>query len=194
MFKETELRVLSGFFPEGKDITLKQIMEKSGLSYEPVYRNIKELAEKKRILPKRFGKTLVYSLNFEKEDVKTAFFFYAKERFKEFSKKYGTIFRALSKINDENVDFLAVFGSYAKGNPGKESDVDVLCVSSKKKEDEREIIGLKYESNLEFAPVVMLKSEFRKIKKENEIFWKDLVEFGIIFKGYELFYSEAYLK
>src|SRR3989344_2410965 len=162
MLKQTELRILSSFFPEGKERTLKQIMEKSGLSYEPIYRNIQELARKKIISSKRFGKTLVYSLNFEKEEVKTAFFFYAKETLKEFSKKYKIIFNALSKVNDEDVDFLAVFGSYTKGNTGKESDVDVLCVSS--------------------------------TKKENEIFWNDLIKFGIIFKGYELFYSEAYLK
>ena len=194
MLKETELRILSSFFPEGKDITIKIIMQRSGLSYEPVYRVVNSLAEKKIISSKKFGKTLVYSLIFEKEEIKIAFFFYAKEKLKEFSKSHRVIFNALSKVNEENIDFLAVFGSYAKGTPTKDSDVDVLCVSSNKKEDEREIKSLKYETNLEFAPIVIPKKEFKKIKKENETFWNDLVEFGIIFKGYELFYSEAYLK
>ncbi len=194
MLKETELKILGSFFPEGREVTLKQIMQKSGLSYEPVYRNIKEIAGQKIIFSKKFGRTFVYSLNFEKEEVKTAFFFYAKEKLKEFSKKYRVVFNALSEINDGNIDFLAIFGSYAKGNSRKESDVDVLCVSSNKKRDEREIRGLKYATNLEFAPIVMPKSEFRKIKKENEVFWRDLVSFGVIFKGYELFYSEVYLK
>lgn len=194
MLRETELKILGSFFPEGKDMTLKKIMEKSSLSYEPVYRVVNALAEKKIISVKKFGKTLVYSLIFEKEEAKIAFFFNAKDRLKEFSKSYGAVFNALSKFSGKNSDFLAVFGSYAKGNPTKDSDVDVLCVSSKKEEDEREIKGLKYETNLDFAPVVMSKTEFGKIKKENEVFWKDLIKFGIIFKGYELFYSEAYLK
>jgi len=194
MLKETELRILSSFFPEGKEITLKKIMERSGLSYEPVHRVVNNLTQKKLISLKKFGKTLVYSLNFEKEDVKIAFFFYAKEKLKEFSKNHGLIFSGLSKVNGENMDFLAVFGSYAKGTQTKDSDIDVLCASSNKKEDEREIKSLKYETNLNFAPVVIPKLEFKKIKKENEIFWNDLVKFGIIFKGYELFYSEAYLK
>src|SRR3989344_4812442 len=86
MLKQTELRILSSFFPEGKERTLKQIMEKSGLSYEPIYRNIQELARKKIISSKRFGKTLVYSLNFEKEEVKTAFFFKIQRVDKSFSK------------------------------------------------------------------------------------------------------------
>ncbi len=194
MLKETELKILSSFFPEGKDITLRIIMQRSGLSYEPVHRVVNSLTEKKIISSKKFGKTFVYSLIFEKEEAKLAFFFYAKEKLKEFSKNHRVIFNALSKVNEENIDFLAVFGSYAKGTPKKDSDVDVLCVSSNKKEDEREIKSLKYETNLEFAPVVISKKEFKKIKNENEVFWSDLIKFGIIFKGYELFYSEAYLK
>jgi len=194
MLKETELKILSSFFPEGKEITLKKIAERSNLSYEPIHRVVNNLTEKKLVSFKKFGKTLVYSLNSEKEDVKTAFFFFAKEKLKDFSKKHKPIFDGLSKINEENIDFLAVFGSYAKGSQMKESDVDILCVSSDKKKDEKEIKSLKYETNLEFTPVVIPKSEFKKIKKENEVFWNDLVKFGIIFKGYELFYLEAYLK
>lgn len=193
MFTESELKVLSSFFPEGKDVTLKTIMQKSGLSYEPTYRNSLELEAKKIISSKKFGKTRVYSLNFEKEEVKTAFFFYAKQKLRTFSIKHPVICNALSKLDDEHIEFLAVFGSYAKGTQTKKSDVDVLCISSKK-EDEREISSLKYETNFDFAPVVVPKAEFKKIKKENEVFWEDLVSFGIIFKGYELFYSEAYLK
>lgn len=194
MLKETELKILSSFFPEGKEITLKRVMERSGLSYEPVHRVVNSLTEKKIISSKKFGKTLVYSLNSEKEEVKTVFFFYAKEKLKGFSKNHRTIFNALSKVNGENIDFLAIFGSYAKGIQTKDSDVDIICVSSNKTEDEKDIKSLKYETNLDFAPVVMPKKEFKKIKKENEVFWNDLVRFGIIFKGYELFYSEAYLK
>lgn len=194
MLKETELRILSSFFPEGKDITLKIIMQKSGLSYEPVYRVVNALTEKKIISFKKFGKTFVYSLIFEKEEAKLAFFFYAKDKLKEFSKNHRLIFNALSKVNKENSDFLAIFGSYVKGTQKKDSDVDVLCVSSNRKKDEKEIKSLKYETNLDFAPVVISKTEFRKIKNENEVFWSDLIKFGIIFKGYELFYSEAYLK
>ncbi len=194
MLKETELKILSNFFPDGREITLKTIMKKTRLSYEPVYRTLKQLEKEKLVTVKKFGKTLVYSVNFEKEDIKTAFFFYAKENLKMFSKKYRVVFNSLSKIDDENTDFLAIFGSYAKGNPTEKSDVDVLCVSSNKKEYEREIGGLRHETNLDFSPVIISKSEFKKIKKENETFWNDLIRFGIIFKGYELFYSRVYLK
>ncbi|MBU0761292.1 MAG: nucleotidyltransferase domain-containing protein [Nanoarchaeota archaeon] len=191
---ENELNVLSNFFPEGKEITLKIIQERTNLSYEPVHRIMKQLADKKLLFKKKFGKTLVYSLDFTKEKIRIAFILYANEKKEKFEKKYGEIYRALSKIEEDSIDFLAIFGSYAKGSPAKKSDVDVLCVSSKKNKVESKIKGLRYETNLEFAPVLISKSEFTKIKKENRQFWDDLIDYGLIFKGYELFYFYAYLK
>ena len=67
---ENELKVLSSFFPEGEEITLKIIQERTKLSYEPVNRILKQLVEKNLVLEKKFGKTLVYSLDFTKEKIK----------------------------------------------------------------------------------------------------------------------------
>ncbi len=191
---ENKLNVLSSFFPEGNEITLKMIQERTRLSYEPVHRTMKQLLEKKLVLEKKFGKTLVYDLDFTKEKIRIAFILYANEKKEKFEKEYGNIYRALSRISEEDIDFLAVFGSYAKGSPTKKSDIDVLCVSSNKNRVEGKIKGLRYETNLEFSPVVMSKTEFAKIKNENEQFWNDLVDYGIILKGYELFYYYAYLR
>ncbi len=189
-----ELKVLSSFFPEGKEITLKVIQKRSKLSYEPVHRIVKQLVDKKLLFVKKFGKTLVYSLDFTKEKIKIAFILYSNERKEKFAEDYGRIYKALSKIDEEDIYFLIVFGSYAKDNPTKQSDVDLLCVSPNKNKVESKLKGLRYETNLEFTPVVISKTEFAKIKKENEQFWKDLVDYGIIFRGYELFYYYAYLK
>ena len=189
-----ELNVLGSFFPEGKEITLKVIQKRSKLSYEPVHRIVKQLVDKKLLFVKKFGKTLVYSLDFTKEKIKIAFILYSNERKEKFAEDYGRIYKALSKIDEEDIYFLIVFGSYAKDNPTKQSDVDLLCVSPNKNKVESKLKGLRYETNLEFTPVVISKTEFAKIKKENEQFWRDLVDYGIIFRGYELFYYYAYLK
>ena len=191
---ETEFEVLKSFFPEGKEITLKEIMKRSGYSYEPVYRTVKQLVEKQLILLKKFGKTLVYSLNFNKNFVKIAFFLYANEKKEEFSKKHFLITKSLSDLTEDDLDFLAIFGSYAKGNYTKNSDIDILAVTNKQKNIESEIKSLKYKLGKELVPVVIPKIEFAKIKNENEQFWKDLIKYGVIFKGYELFYYYAYLK
>ena len=192
--KETEFNILKSFFPEGKEITLKDIMKRSGYSYEPVYRTLKQLVEKKLISLKKFGKTLVYSLNFNKDSVKIAFFLYANEKKEEFSKKHFSIAKSLSELPEDKIDFLAIFGSYAKGNYTKKSDIDILAVTNKQKAVESEIKSLKYTLGKNLAPVVIPKTEFAKIKNENTQFWDDLIKYGIIFKGYELFYYYTYLK
>ncbi len=190
---KTELDILQSFFPKGKDITLKEIMTKSGYSYEPVYRTLQNLVKKGQISVKRFGKTLVYALDFKKEYSKLAFYHYAKERLKIFRKKHFNITSALLSLSEDKTDILAVFGSYAKGNERKESDIDVICETSEAKELKDEIYSLKRSHNLDFSTVVVSKIEFSKIRMENKEFWHDLVEYGIIFKGYELFYYYAYL-
>ena len=62
---EAETRILKSLFPKGTDATLREVMEKSGYSYEPVYRNVQELLKRKIITEKKFGKTLVYSIDFK---------------------------------------------------------------------------------------------------------------------------------
>ena len=190
---ETVLEMLKAFFPKGKEMTLKEIMKKSSYSYEPVYRTLQELEKKKIIGVKKFGKTLVYDLNFSKQEPKIAFYLYAVRRANDFSKKHPSIFAALSELPEDKIDILAIFGSYAKGIQHEKSDVDVICVTSENDLTSK-IRALKHAYNKNFSPVVLPKSEFAKIKVENKEFWHDLVEYGIIFKGYELFYYYTYLK
>ena len=190
---ETELEMLQSFFPEGKDLTLKKIMERASYSYEPTYRTLQELTKKKIIYAKKFGKTLVYEIELKKIESKTAFYHYAIRKASGFSKKHPFISTAISELPEDKIDILAVFGSYAKGTQHEKSDVDVICVTSEN-EIASKIRALKHAYNKNFSPVVIPKSEFAKIKTENKEFWNDLVKYGIIFKGYELFYYYTYLQ
>lgn len=193
-FKETDFAILKSFFPEVKEITLRKIMERSGYSYEPCYRTVNKLVKEKILDVKKFGKTLVYSINLNKNQARISFYLYSTRRANDFSSSQPSIFAALSEIPEDKIDFLAVFGSYAKGTFTEKSDVDVICVSEEKEYIEKKIKSLRYGYGKHFTPIVMSKTEFAKIKEENKEFWNDLVNYGIIFKGYELFYYYAYLR
>ena len=54
-FNQTDFMVLQSFFPEGKEVTLKKIMERSRYSYEPCYRTVNKLVKEKIITVKKFG-------------------------------------------------------------------------------------------------------------------------------------------
>lgn len=191
---ETGFAVLKGFFPEGTEKTIKELKERAELSYEPVYRTLSNLTKRKIVSEKQIGKTLVYSLNYNSFFAKTAFYMYATERAHKFSKKHPQIYTAITELPDDKIDILAIFGSYAKGTETDKSDVDIICITPEAEKIESRIKSLRHGYNLDFKPVVTSRKEFAKIGDENEKFWSDLVQYGIIFKGYDLFYSYVYLR
>ena len=95
--------------------------------------------------------------------IKVAFFSYATKRANEFFNKQSSIYGGLSEVPEDKIEFLAVFGSYAKGTQTEKSDVDVICVSDQKKLIEDKIKSLRYGYGKHFTPIVMPKTEFAKI-------------------------------
>ena len=185
--------VISSLFPEGKDMTIKEIMKRTEYSYERVNSALKSLTEKKIINEKKVGKTLVYSLNLQNLYAETGFDHYMLEREIEFMNKHRAVYGALKEMKDNPYIWMVVlFGSYSKGTESKQSDVDVICISNKKAETEHFVKSLKYKHNVEFAPVVLSLQDFPNIKKDNPELWHDLKLYGIVFKGKDYFYSWMY--
>ena len=87
---------------------------------------------------------------------------------------------------------VVLFGSYSKGTESKQSDIDLICVSDKKKETEHFVKSLRYKYNLNFAPVVLSQYEFPHIRRDNPELWNDLKMYGIVFKGEDSFYYWMY--
>jgi len=191
--EEREYTILKSLYPKAKDLTIKEIMKNTPYSsYERNNSYLKSLAKKKVIQEKKIGRTLVYSLIPNNWLSKKAFNSYALDKARIFSEKYRIISAALKELPEEELDFYAIFGSYAKGTQRKGSDIDLLCIASNKEKIEKAVYAIKRRYNLDITPVILPKAEFAKIKKENPEFWQDLVNYGIIFKGYELFYYYAY--
>ena len=190
---ETEYVVLRSFYPKAKELEIKEIMKSTPYSsYERNNSYLKTLAKKGVIKEEKIGKTLKYSLIPNNWHSKIAFYLYAKERARIFSQKHKTLALALKELPEEEIDFLAIFGSYAKGTEKKDSDIDLLCATSKKEEIEKSISAIKRKFNLDIQAVIIPRIELGKIKTENIEFWRDLINYGRIFIGYDLFYYYAY--
>jgi len=201
IFGELEISHLEGtiiaaFFPESEEMTIKEIRERVDYSYERVNSALKSLTEKKIVIEKQKGKTLVYSL-----DVKTPYSYsigfnkYMLQREIYFIKKHKTVYKAIQEV--ENHPFLwsvILFGSYSKGTETKQSDVDLIvtCIPSKEKEVEDFVKSLKHKYGINFSPVVLPMHEFPSIKKDNPELWHDLKMYGIAFKGGDSFYYWMY--
>jgi len=190
---EGEEIVLRSMFPKGKERTIKEIQKKTAYSsYERNNTYLKILAQKGVLEEKKFGKTLVYSIIPNKWASKKAFNAYALERAEDFSEKHAIVSKALQELPQEEADLVIVFGSYAKGSERKDSDIDTLIVSDEKEKIESTLTSIKRRYGLQIHSIIIPKTEFAKIKNENKELWDSLVTYGILFKGYELFYQYAY--
>jgi predicted nucleotidyltransferase len=186
--------IISSFFPEAEEMTIKEIQERVDYSYERLNSALKSLAEKKIVIGKQKGKTLVYSLNLDNLYAENmGFNAYMFEREIGFIKKHKVIYNAIKEIMENPYVWgVILFGSYSKESETKQSDVDLICISDKREEIEHFVGSLKYKYNVKFAPVVMPLHEFPNIKKDNSELWHDLKIYGMVFKGEDYFYYWMY--
>ncbi len=190
---EEEYHILRAFYPEAREMMIKEIQKRSGYSsYERVNHYLGQLAKKGILFEKKMGRTLVYSVKVETWSAKMGFYLYAGDRAKEFWQKNKDICSALKEIPEEETDIVMIFGSYSKGTQKKESDIDLIIVTSQKEKIESSIASIKRRHGLDIQAIILPKLEFAKIKKENVELWNDLLNYGVIFKGQELFYYYAY--
>lgn len=186
--------IISSFFPEAKEMTIKEIMERIDYSYERVNSALKSLSKKKILNEEKKGKTLIYSLDLHHLYSKIGFDHYMLEREIEFIKNHPVHYKAIKEIiENHSILMVVLFGSYSKGAENKQSDLDLLCLPiSNKKEAESFISSLKHKYGIKLSCVIIPIFEFQKIKKENPELWVDLKQYGIVFKGEDFFYSWIY--
>ena len=188
--------IISAFFPEAEEMTIKKIQERVDYSYERVNSSLKSLAKNQIIIEKQTGKTLVYSLNLENLYVESmGFSAYMLGRESEFIKNHNLIFKAIREIENNSATLIVIlFGSYSKGTETKKSDIDLIiaCLPGEENKIENFVKSLRHKYGIIFAPVVIPFYEFTKIKEDNIELWNDLKMYGIVFKGEDNFYYWMY--
>lgn len=195
MLTFNEFRILECFFPTLERRTAKEIEVKSGLSHETSFRLLKGLVEKEYLKESKVGKTNVYDIIKNEESIPVMHHVFSQiciKKIGKFREKHNLLYRRLYELlNEIDPEGPAVlFGSYAKGNETKTSDIDLLCATTNKNVEKiLKIFKTKY--NLNIQVVVIKPSEFKNIKKDNPVFWKDLIEYGIVLDGIDLFCKEV---
>lgn len=182
------------FFPKLEDLASKEIEKRSGYSHESTFRILKGLAEKKCLVEKKVGKTNVYTIVKDRDILYQAFAGYATKKRLAFRQKHLLLYKRLYELlNEAKPEGPAIiFGSFAKGTETKNSDIDLLIVTNRKDIHHAvRVFRTKYGINIQ--PVAIKTSDFKNIKKDNHQFWEDLMEYGIVLDGMDLFFKEAYL-
>ena len=192
MITKNETEILSCFFPRLVDLTAKDIETKTGFSHETTFRLLKKLVQEKHLKEKKVGRTNVYE--FIKDDLTyQIFFYYVTKRRLAFKEKHLLIYKRLHEfLNELSPDGpVIIFGSYAKSTETKKSDIDLLCVTTKNNVGKlTQEFKTKYDLNIQALTVK--PSDFKNIKRDNPIFWSDLIEYGIVLNGLDDYFKEVY--
>ena len=162
-------------------IYVKQLSRDLKISPSGTNKALKLLEKSKILFKEERGKAHYYFLNNELPFTKYLKIscFLAKIQDWKIEEKF--------KKQDEDLISLAVYGSYASGEFDERSDIDFLLISSKSKEHFLNLIQniekyLNREVNLE----VFNFSKWQKIKKENKLFYDDIIKNHILLAGSEL--------
>lgn len=127
------LKIVYNLFINKKGITIKDLSNNLKIDYKNVYDAIINLSETGIIKKEKIGNYNICKLNYSNEDIAE----YLKEynfyfKLKEFRKKYPTEYRIVIETCEQLKEKIGplficlIFGSYAKEEEKKESDIDLF--------------------------------------------------------------------
>jgi len=101
----------------------------------------------------------------------------------KFSRIIDELVEKLKKFGNK-IDFVVLFGSYARGEGKEESDIDVLIIGDVKLDDVIDVvypIFLKY--RVYISPIVMDKKHFEMLRAEGSKFIENVLGEGVVLYG-----------
>lgn len=192
--EKTDFEVI-GFLIENLDreYSIKEISEELKRPYVKIHNSIKRLSKKSIIVESIKGKS--HYCSFDYRSNKDVACFIESQISKEFlkkNKKISLIIVDITKLIKSPDYSIVLFGSYAKGDIGKHSDVDVAIISSaeEKENAERVMNSIKRLFPLKVHSLEFSYNDFVEMLKAKELnVGKEIVKNHVIFNGYEQFYE-----
>lgn len=198
--EETISKLIVAFTPElvGK-FNIRELAKKAGISYDAAYRHVKFLVEKQILRKKQVGKSIVCSLNLNNIMARKYLEKIGIARMGEFLKKdivlrnlFNELVENLMKVAPNELLCVVLFGSYARGTQTKNSDIDVLIISSTfdvREKLEQECGGMEHKYGVDIAPLITTASEVVKMLKSKKRMVAHEVQLdAIILYGFEKYY------
>lgn len=169
-------------------IHVRELSRKLKLGIPSIKYGLEKLKNLKIVTTTIEGRNLKYFVNYNNELTARYLYNVENHRFQQLPTKIRTAMYDYLKILDTKPLMTIIFGSYARGDNKKNSDVDVLLVFAdkidKNIEDKTEIINSRY--GITISPIYMKWSEFsEKFHNNKDQFMKQVKENKIIFQGLE---------
>jgi len=185
---ETENKIIKLFIKEKKAETIREISKKIKADYRITHTAVQRLLDKNILLSDSVGKSTLCRLNNDYYGIEI---YGAENQKKEILLKNKSIKQlykeVISKMKTGFFIFL-VFGSFAKGELTKTSDVDVMFISNEKGFEEKisDIISL---LPIKIHALVFTEEEFIRMKDSKNLnVIKEVIENNVILYGIENYY------
>lgn len=161
-----------------KEMHLREIARTLNESHSTVLRKINELVKEEALDYKKEGKNKVFYI---RKNLKAKNYVYFAEIYKltKLIKKYpelGVIFEDIKK--SVSIGMILLFGSYAKGSPSKESDIDLYIETSNN--------NLKHKLKELNSKINIKLGKF----DVSSLLIKEIIKNHVIIKGFEEFYEK----
>jgi len=195
------LKIVHNLFINKKMITIKDLANNLKTDYKNVHDSVSVLFNEGIIIRSKIGNYTMCKLNYKNEDIieyLKEYNFYIK--LKEFRKKYPTEYRIIIETCEElrnkreSLFICLIFGSYAKNEEKKGSDMDLLFLTSYsgKREIKRILnkLNAAYQKKFHISeqPLYDFISDLKKMKKLS-IATEIYKEPPIVFYGDDIFFK-----
>jgi len=169
--------------------TIRAIAHKTGIDYKTTYLIVKQLTEEKTIITQKAGQATLCSVNQEEfnSDIFRAEYLRRQDLLR--NKDLNVLYKRIDDDIKEPFFILLLFGSYAKANARKQSDIDLLLITDRKKikKDMRHILSL---LPLRTHLIDFSSAEFLSMLRTTDFnVGKEAVKNNIILSGIEGYYK-----
>jgi len=186
---ETENKIIKLFVSEKEPKTIREISKRIKADYKITYTAAKRLLDKKILLGKEVGKSILCSLS---DSYYGSEIYCAENKRKEEllkNKNVSLMYKEIIKNTGSAFFIFILFGSYAKGKETANSDIDILIISNEKEIENKvnEALSL---MPLKTHALFFSEEEFIRMKdskKSNVV--KEAIENNIILYGIENYYK-----
>lgn len=155
--------------------------EKIDYSQKTIQNKLNQLAKQKILESQKKGRIKEFQLN--KNNIMTlpALIMAEIAKFHDLISTNFEIHQIIKDIQKETKDPTLIYGSFAKGNWTKKSDLDILIIGNKNKELEK--IKDRYSREIQY--MYMNQKEFKKGIEKKETYITEIIRNHIICQGFE---------
>jgi len=172
---------------------IREMAKLIGKSHVSLLLHLKSLEKDKVLLSKNVGKSRVYSLNLENNQVREFLSLSEKKKTLDLLNKEFLIKKLYNEFLNLNLnDCLILFGSYASLTHNKESDIDLLYIGKLKETEKNRIKQFGKIYNKEIHLISMNLNQFKEQLSKQGVLIKEIVRNHIILYNHDIFINELW--